>query len=294
LNALDFMPQFDRVLIVGGTHGNELTGVYLIRSGVFADLTQFSFKVEMLLANPPAVAAHRRYLDRDLNRSFDPIDRNRDRPHHGAENALARDINQRFGSQGTAPVDVIIDLHTTTADMGNTLIIDEVSPWALPLAAALAAVSPTVKIYSTRGSGRHDALRTIAPLGLCLEIGPVAPGVLDAAAFAQTRSLVMQVLGCLDRLASPVVELPFTIYRYDRAIDYPRNQQGQPTAMIHPQRQHCNYAPLHPGDPMFIDFAGNVIAYEGETTGYPVFINEAAYYEKGIAMILTTKETCQI
>jgi succinylglutamate desuccinylase len=281
------MRQFDRVLIVGGTHGNELTGVYLIRSGAFADLTQFNFKVETLLANPRAVAANRRYLDRDLNRSFEPIDLNHDRLNHFEEDQLAREIYQRFGPESATPVDVIIDLHTTTADMGNTLIIDEVSPWALPLAAALAAVSPTVRIYSTRGSGRRNALRTIAPLGLCLEIGPVAPGVLDAAAFAQTRSLVLQLLECLNQ---PPIARSVTVYRHDRAIDYPRNQQGQPTAMIHPQLQHRNYAPLNPGDPMFIDFAGNVMPYMGEATAYPVFINEAAYYEKGIAMILTTKE----
>jgi succinylglutamate desuccinylase len=281
------MRQFDRVLIVGGTHGNELTGVYLIRSGGFADLSQFDFQVETLLANPRAVAANRRYIDRDLNRSFDPIDLNNDRLNNGEEDELAREIYQRFGPESSTPVDVIIDLHTTTADMGHTLIIDEVSPLALPIAAAFCTIAPTVKVYSSKGSGRRNALRTIAPLGLCLEIGPVAPGVLDAAVFAQTRSLVLQLLECLNQ---PTTARSLTVYRHDCTIDYPRNQQGQPIAMIHPQLQHGNYAPLNPGDPMFIDFAGNVIPYTGEATAYPVFINEAAYYEKGIAMILTQKE----
>jgi succinylglutamate desuccinylase len=281
------MQQFDRVLIVGGTHGNELTGVYLIRSGTFANLTQFDFSVETLLANPRAVAANRRYIDCDLNRSFDAIDLNNDRLNHYEENELAREIYQRFGPDSLAPVDVIIDLHTTTADMGHTLIIDEVSPIALPIAAAFGALVPTIKVYSSRGSGRRNALRTIAPLGLCLEIGPVAPGVLDAAAFAQTRSLVLKLLECLNQ---STMTRSLTIYRYIRAIDYPRNQQGQPTAMIHPQLQHRNYAALNPGDPMFVDFSGNVIPYQGQATAYPVFINEAAYYEKGIAMILTQKQ----
>jgi succinylglutamate desuccinylase len=285
------MRQFDRVLIVGGTHGNELTGVYLIRSGAFANLTQYNFQVETLLANPRAVAANRRYLDRDLNRSFDPIDLKNDQLNNGEEDELAREIYQRFGPESANPVDVIIDLHTTTADMGQTLIIDETSPIALPIAAAFCAIAPTVKVYSSKGSGRRNALRTIASLGLCLEIGPVAPGVLDASVFAETRSLVLQLLECLSQ---PTTARSVTVYRYECAIDYPRNQQGQPTAMIHPQLQHRNYAPLNPGDPMFIDFSGNVIAYAGKTTVYPVFINEAAYYEKGIAMILTTKEICEI
>jgi succinylglutamate desuccinylase len=285
------MRQFDRVLIVGGTHGNELTGVYLIRSGVFTNLNQFDFKVETLLANPRAVAANRRYLDRDLNRSFDLIDLNDDRLNNGEEAELAREISQRFGPDSPAPVDVIIDLHTTTADMGQTLIIDEISPIALPIAAAFCAIAPTVKVYSSSGSGRRNALRTIAPLGLCLEIGPVSLGVLEAAAFEQTRSLVLQLLECLNQTATAQ---SLTVYRYERSIDYPRNPQGQPTAMIHPQLQHGNYAPLNPGDPMFIDFSGKVIPYQGEATNYPVFINEAAYYEKGIAMILTQKQQIEL
>jgi succinylglutamate desuccinylase len=287
------MRQFDRVLIVGGTHGNELTGVYLIRSGVFANLKQFSFTIDTLLANPQAVVANRRYIDRDLNRSFDQNQLTPDSS-EDYETEQAWEIYQQFGPQSAKPIDVIIDLHTTTADMGNTLIVDEYSPLTLPLAAALAAVEPSVKVYSSRGSDRRDALRTIAPLGLCLEIGPVAPGVLDAAVFERTRSLVMQVLACLDRL-NQNTKIPMdalTIYRYDRMIDYPRNPQGQPIAMIHPQLQHRNYAPLNPGDPMFIDFEGKVTVYKGDTIGYPVFINEAAYYEKGIAMILT--QQCQI
>ncbi|MHC5727533.1 MAG: succinylglutamate desuccinylase/aspartoacylase domain-containing protein, partial [Nostoc sp.] len=32
------------------------------------------------------------------------------------------------------------------------------------------------------------------------------------------------------------------------------------------------------------------IFYEGASTVYPIFINEAAYYEKGIAMYLTQKQ----
>ncbi len=60
--------------------------------------------------------------------------------------------------------------------------------------------------------------------------------------------------------------------------------------MIHPQLQFKDYKPLHPGNPMFITFDGKDIFYEGDSTTYPVFINEVAYYEKGIAMYLTRKE----
>ncbi|NJN48775.1 MAG: aspartoacylase [Alkalinema sp. RL_2_19] len=286
------MSRFKRVLIVGGTHGNEWTGAYLMRSGTFDALTQYSFDVVTLLANPRAVAANLRYIGRDLNRSFDRQRLNNDRLSH-YEDQQAREIAQRFGADGDDPVDVIIDLHTTTADMGSTLILDDESPQALQLAAYLCAVDPSVKVYSTSRSGRRDGLRTIAPLGICIEVGPVVPGTLDAAAFGQTRSLVMQVLEFLDRVnqaEQSECATPLTLYRHLETIDYPRNQAGQPTAMIHPQLQRQNYQPLHPGDPIFIDFAGNMMAYAGAETVYPIFINEVAYYEKGIAFVLTQRQ----
>ncbi|MBE9028255.1 aspartoacylase [filamentous cyanobacterium LEGE 11480] len=286
------MRKFDRILIVGGTHGNELTGAYLIRSGAFEHLTQFSFEVLTLLANPRAVAANLRYLGRDLNRSFERQRLDNDR-FNNYEDQQAREIYQRFGPHSATPVDVIIDLHTTTANMGNTIILDEESSTGLQLAANLSIAEPSVKIYSTSTSGRQDALRTIAPLGICIEVGPVVPGILDAAAFAQTQALVLQVLADLDRAnQGGLADLPesVTLYRYFSTIDYPRNQAGQPIAMIHPQLQLQNYQPLYPGDPIFIDFAGHVTAYMGPETVYPIFINEAAYYEKGIAFVLTQKQ----
>jgi aspartoacylase len=60
--------------------------------------------------------------------------------------------------------------------------------------------------------------------------------------------------------------------------------------MIHPQLQGRDYEELKPGDPLFLTFDGKTIYYEEESSVYPVFINEAAYYEKGIAMCFTRKE----
>lgn len=84
------------------------------------------------------------------------------------------------------------------------------------------------------------------------------------------------------------------IYQHLRVVDYPKNSAGEIEAMIHPQLQGRDYEPLHPGDPMFINFDGKTIFYEGEYTVYPLFINEVAYYEKGIAMCLTQKKMLEI
>jgi succinylglutamate desuccinylase len=85
----------------------------------------------------------------------------------------------------------------------------------------------------------------------------------------------------------PPVPSSLTVYQAVSNIDYPRNLAGEIQAAIHPQLQSQDYQALHPGDPIFLTFTGESILYRGDSTVFPVFINEAAYYEKGIAMVLT-------
>jgi aspartoacylase len=85
------------------------------------------------------------------------------------------------------------------------------------------------------------------------------------------------------------------VHRHRRSLDLPRHADGSPAALIHPRRQHRDWQPLQAGDPLFQTSDGGTIAYlpppdqEGQPE-WPVFINEAAYGEKGIALSLTTRE----
>ena len=64
--------QINRVLIVGGTHGNEFTGAYLIKFfQQYPELiSRANFETLTLLANPQAFSAVKRYINKDLNRCF--------------------------------------------------------------------------------------------------------------------------------------------------------------------------------------------------------------------------------
>lgn len=62
--------------------------------------------------------------------------------------------------------------------------------------------------------------------------------------------------------------------------------------MALPQDQ--DFEPLQPGAPIFQLFSGEDVLYEGASTMYPAFINEAAYYEKGIAFFQTEKLTFSV
>jgi aspartoacylase len=287
--------QIQRVAIVGGTHGNELTGVYLVKK--FEQLPHLiqrsSVNSFTLLANPKAVAAGRRYIDRDLNRCFLKEDLN-NTTQSSYEDNQAKKIYQLLGPKADRQVDFIIDLHTTTANMGITIIPASNHPFNLQLAAYLCTLNPHLKIYRWLDSEQDSPfLRSISQVGCAIEVGAIAQGILDATLFQQTEQIIHTILDYLDSY-NRSESLPFnanlTLYQGVELVDYPRNEQGELQAIIHPELQFKDYQPLHPDDPMFLTFYGQTIAYTGESIVYPVFINEAAYYEKGIAMCLTQQQ----
>jgi succinylglutamate desuccinylase len=287
-----------RVLLVGGTHGNELLGVYLIKKFEQhpASIQRSTFETLLLVANPEAIAASRRYIDNDLNRCFRQQDL-QNATLSSYEHARSREISSLYGATGKTPADVIVDLHSTTANMGLTLIIDE-HPFNLRLAAHLQSIHQSVKVcVSSQAGYRRSSLPALCPLGCTIEVGAVAQGTLHAGLFLQTEALVHTILDYLEQQNqnTPAAIAPeLTIYRYGAAIDYPRDDRGNLQAMIHPQLQFRDYELLTPGDPMFLTLMGETIPYAERSPAYPVFINEAAYYEKGIALYLTEKQQIKI
>ncbi|MGB7997707.1 MAG: succinylglutamate desuccinylase/aspartoacylase family protein, partial [Photobacterium halotolerans] len=66
------MKSINSVAVVGGTHGNEFSGIYLLRKWQqdASRITRESFTTQTLFANPKAHEENKRYLDSDLNRQF--------------------------------------------------------------------------------------------------------------------------------------------------------------------------------------------------------------------------------
>ncbi|TAE61173.1 MAG: aspartoacylase [Nostocales cyanobacterium] len=296
------MNQINQVAIVGGSHGNELIGVHLVKKFQrHPDLIKRNgFKTFSLLGNPQAIDACRRYIDRDLNRCF-RIDNLPSEEITIYEEIRAREIQNILQPLNENFVDVIIDLHTTTANMGICLILGNMHPILLDLAAYLSSVNPLVKVYIHEQPRNSGFLRSLSELGFAIEVGAIAQGILDAELFQQTEKIVYAALDFLEQVnqgenqpkpkAKPNT---ITIYKSLNAVDYPRDENGEIKAMIHPKLQSKDYQPLHPGDPIFLTFEGREIFYQGESTVYPIFINEAAYYEKGIAMYFSQKQEIDI
>ncbi|QSJ19410.1 aspartoacylase [Nostoc sp. UHCC 0702] len=286
------MNKIKRLVIVGGTHGNELTGIYLVKKFQRSPqlIQRGSFETCTLLANPKAYEIGKRYVDTDLNRCFQRQDLHN--PNLWSYEAQrAKVIYQTYGSKGTLEANLIIDLHSSTSNMGLTIILARKLPYNLQLAAYLTSVNPNVKIlYSEPKTPENPYLDSFCEFGCSIEVGAVAQGTLNATLFQQTEELLYAILDYVEAYnqGSPLkVKDTLSVYQSIRTIDYPRNETGGIQAMIHPRLQFQDYQALHPGEPIFLTFDGEEIVYEGDAVVYPVFINEAAYYEKGVAMSIT-------
>ncbi|HKK47480.1 MAG TPA: succinylglutamate desuccinylase/aspartoacylase family protein, partial [Alkalispirochaeta sp.] len=279
--------------LIGGTHGNERTGVTAIARRHLSSLVEqaglpvpyhpTSFHLHTMLGNPRAVAHNRRYIDFDLNRCFAADDLAA--PHEpGYERQRAQVLNAMLGPKTSADpaCQFLIDLHTTTAALGPTVIIREDELLARVVAALVQQELPEVRIMSygghqperpqesagssgsptaqpgsappvagggpgsVRPGGDHPYVAEITPHGIEIEVGPVPQGVIRADVLILTERIINSVLLSLDRWnRDEELDIPaeITVYRYVGDSDFPRAPDGSMAGMIHPQRQDRDFEP---------------------------------------------------
>jgi aspartoacylase len=286
-----------RVLVVGGTHGNERNAVQLLHRWRRAPDHRWSHGLAVALAegNPEAIRAGRRYRDRDLNRAFLPA-LLEDPSQQELEVQRARELLAAWGPGGEVPCLVALDLHSTTAAMGNSLVVYGRRPLDLALAAGMQG-RLGLPVYLHEGDPAQSGyLVEQWPCGLVIEVGPVPQGVVSATICAQTELALTTALAVLAEAREGALRLPdrLVIHRHLGSLDLPRDGNGTPQASVHPQLQDRDWRPLRPSDPLFLAPDGRTLRWEpgpgDPATVWPVFINEAAYEEKGIALSLTERE----
>ncbi len=291
-----------RVLVVAGTHGNERNAPWLLQQWRQRPelLQRHGLEVDLEIGNPAAFAAQRRYIERDLNRTFQSA-LLADPTQQGVEVQRARQLLERFGPGGQRACQVALDLHSTTAAMGNSLVVYGRRPADLALAAALQH-RLGLPIYLHEGDASQVGyLVEQWPCGLVIEVGPVAQGLVTAAICRQSQLALEAALASLAEARSGQLRLPaaLVVHRHCGSIDLPRGSDGEPTATLHPSLQGRDWQPLGPAAPIFSLADGGVLRLgDGLVPGgagpsgthWPVFINEAAYGEKGIAFSLTQRQ----
>jgi len=291
-----------RVLVVAGTHGNERNAPWLIQQWRQRPelLQRHGLEVELEIGNPAALAAQRRYIERDLNRTFVP-ELLADPSQQGVEVQRARQLLERFAPGGPAACQVALDLHSTTAAMGNSLVVYGRRPADLALAAAL-QLRLGLPIYLHEGDASQVGyLVEQWPCGLVIEVGPVAQGLITAAICRQSQLALEAALASLAEARTGQLRLPaaLVVHRHCGSIDVPRGRDGEPIAMLHPSLQGRDWHPLGAAAAIFsladggVLRLGDLLAERGDgptLNQWPVFINEAAYGEKGIAFSLTQRQ----
>ena len=290
-----------KIAITGGTHGNELTGVYLInkfKTDPFI-VKRESFETIVMHTNKKAIEKCTRYIDNDLNRTFGEEDLND--PSKGSyEEISAKLINQILGPKGTdnPNMDFIVDLHSTTSNMGLSVVIDNENELTWQVAAYLKEKEPKVNIFRWKGdTGDASFVHSVAQNGFAIEVGAIPQGVIRADLFFETEKLVHHILDFFEKLNRGEVEKKYgsiEIYDYVELVDFPRDENGNIVAMVHPNLQDNDYVSIKKGDPLFVTLNGEIITYEKDEVVHALFINEAAYYEKGFAMCLARKRTIEL
>lgn len=270
-----------RVVIIGGTHGNEWTGIQVVRH--YQESLQKKFptlKLEFILANPEAYKINKRFKDEDLNRAFQYLKENR----QSYEHHRAHEIKQLIDK---APC-LVIDLHTTTSNMGKTVIVSHYNPQNLHLCAHLAKRFDDCRIIGSPDP-HQKYLASQSENSLMIEVGPVANGVVDAAALEGTLLLLEFILEIAN---SPDMAMESELEIFEEAQDvyYPKNEHGEITGYIHSEFQGQDFQVKKGQFFPFKTFSGSKIEMEIEQEMYPIFINEAAYYPQQLAFTLCQKK----
>jgi len=280
-----------RILIVSGTHGNEINPIYAAQKfNNLKMLNSVNKTVKYILGNPEAVSNGQRYIDIDLNRSFRFDESQSSKNHYEVKRAFQ--LFEEYGPKGLNPFQVAIDLHTTTSCMGTSVVVYGRRQKDLCLAAILQDKFGLPVYLHEKDSNQTGFLVEAWPCGLVIEIGPVAQNHYDPIIVKRFLIILDYLESLVDEIKSSKVKLPreIKIFTHKYSIDYPKDENNIINGLIHPLRLNQDWNPVKHGDPLFLNIHGETLVYLGEEELYPVFIGEAAYREKNIAMSFTRKE----
>lgn len=183
-----------KILVIGGTHGNELLGVKLVELLVKKPIEN----VDTLIANPRAVAAGSRFIESDINRSF------------GVQRMATYETARAAQIQKiTAGYDVVLDFHNTQTPGNNCCFVGDA---CLP---ALYGVAKTLGLRECI-EATYDCINKYCPNTLSVEIS-----IGDALDDPMVWWEKIAMLASAQELAGGT---PLTLYRFDRRVTWEQKQ----------------------------------------------------------------------
>uniref|UniRef100_H2ZAV1 Aspartoacylase n=1 Tax=Ciona savignyi TaxID=51511 RepID=H2ZAV1_CIOSA len=299
------LPLCNQVVVFGGTHGNELSGIWLVRKWQTGlPLKSETCKVTSHLTNPEAIKLCRRYKDCDINRQFlDEKLTGKPDAKEPYEVQRAREIYSTFSD--TSRKRLILDMHNTTANMGLCLIVEKESDlFALHMCRYIQNAFPKDYCRVMLQGQSYGDIRYIVKHGIAIEVGPQPHGVL--------RSDIADVQEKAVKLSLEFVDLfnkghqfgscEISAWTLKGKVDFPRDEKRNIEGMIHRDIQDQDWKPISGTTNIFQALNGQNLTladvlkneYDAGSEVYPLFINEASYYEKDLAFWLSTKSVIML
>ncbi|MEM0911567.1 MAG: aspartoacylase [Pseudomonadota bacterium] len=290
--------MINNILVTGGTHGNELTGITVVQQWnkikAHLNLTSPLLDISSIMINHAAIEKRTRYVEQDLNRQFSSdklaqiaaADPNK----LCEEETLALELNKRFGPKSSPIIDLVIDFHNTTANLGPCLIILTTDDFEIGLARYVKKVMPeaVILLENEKTYEQFPYLCTLGKHGVMIELGSQSHGVNDPTIFASGLKMLKAITSYCDLYnQGNLPELtPIESFHLTGDVKYPTEKHG--ALMIHPNLFGHDFNELKPGAPCFITIDGESIKWERDVT-FPHFIGEVAYQHLGLAFSTADK-----
>ncbi|MDC5705802.1 aspartoacylase [Vibrio europaeus] len=284
------MDKINSALIVAGTHGNELSGIYLhklINDRLYS-AERSTFATCSVIANPEAVKQNVRYLETDLNREFAELNNEKERVLH--ESKVAAAFAAKYADSKNQ---LIVDLHNTTSNMGATLILLSTDPFYRQMGAYVKQRMPKANILfeDRKPWSEQPYLCSTGKYGVMIEVGAQAHGSLKSETLELMKQMLTAVLDYVEKHnLNQIANLEdYSAFFYTEEVPILLDQDGMRSAMVHPMVCGRDFEVVKQGEPLLATFLGHDILWEKAQDIYPHFINESAYSKANIAMALAEK-----
>ena len=165
---LEEEPSFSALTLMAITHGNEVGGIGVLQKlaeQLLGDHLWFPYPLQLILGNPAAALEDRRFVDRDLNRSFSLT---------GSSDALeaGRAAALQPLLEGTR---FLLDIHQTIEPSSTPFFIFPYEPAAYRFARDIAADIPIVTHwgggFSQDGACTDEFVNRHGGCGISIELG---------------------------------------------------------------------------------------------------------------------------